>query len=388
MLSVFLRSIYIGLLVTCDLVFLLLFALIHKVGVDMLGMISLLWSSVYIPVNLFASKISDDGRIGFVSLISTVSSIVSLYLLIHFYNDLLILILSYIFHSIALSTGRVSHNVSLNESYYFEEWSRYSIISSSLQRFTYVAILVTLFLEHNLVAAIYRVVLLGFLISLIFPFLISYRGFERRYGSLVSKIDNVSTVTRYMILVPDIRGDVSSYTRNWFESQNSVTPVIISALLTSVAVELIMVPIPATFRSLLGQQGLLIIYIIIGILTGFSILLLSGTASKPYLIGALRVPLVIFILYLIPQAVNIEYIILLGLVYAVISVLNNMFTTTLYNMYNQRSFGYGLGIYMSILEIGSVIGDLLIWLILGGLGYNIIIIISAILFILSIIFLR
>jgi hypothetical protein len=354
----------------------------------MLGMISLLWSSVYIPVNLLASRISDEGRVGFVSIISAIFSISSLYLLTNFYNNLTILIISYILHSIALSSGRISHNISLNESYYFEEWSRYSIVSSSLQRFTYVAVLIILFLEEDMISTLNKITLFGLLLSLLFPFLISYRGFERRYSSLVAKIDNVSTVTRYMTLLPDLRGDVLSYTKNWFELQNSTIPIIISALLTSVAVELLMVPIPAAFRSMLGQQGLLIIYIVIGLLTGFSILIFSGAISKPYLIGILRVPLVISILFLIPQAVDTEYIILLGLVYAVFSVLNNMFSTTLYNIYNQRSFGFGLGIYMSILEIGSVIGDLLIWLILGGLGYSVILLISTILLILSIIFLR
>ena len=388
MLNVFLRSIYIGLLTVLDIIFLLIFALIHRVSVSMLGMISLLWSSVYIPVNLLASRISDEGRVGFVSIISAIFSISSLYLLINFYDDLTILIISYILHSIALSSGRISHNISLNESYYFEEWSRYSIVSSSLQRFTYVAVLIILFLEKDMVSTLNKITIFGLLLSLLFPFLISYRGFERRYSSLVTKIDSVSTVTRYMTLLPDLRGDVLSYTKNWFELQNSTIPIIISALLTSVAVELLMVPIPAAFRTMLGQQGLLIIYIVIGLLTGFSILIFSGAISKPYLIGILRVPLVISILFLIPQAVDTEYIILLGLVYAVFSVLNNMFSTTLYNIYNQRSFGFGLGIYMSILEIGSVIGDLLIWLILGGLGYSVILLISTILLILSIIFLR
>lgn len=368
--------------------YVLLFAFVHNATINILGLVALVWSLVYIPATLIFSRIGDEGGVNILSITSMLASLLAVYLLINYYSLFHILLLSYILHSIALSAGRISHSVSLNESYYFEEWSRYSMASLSTQRFMYAGLLIILYLS-GLTSSLIYLVLLGSVLSIIYPFLITYRGFERRYSIVISRLNTFSAVSRYVTAYLDSSYLGSIDLSEWYSSRGSLLIIVLSAFLTSIAIEIVMTPIPAVLRASLGFQNLLIVYVIVNILIGLSLILFSGSNPDPRLTGSLRIiPLLGILFTTSVLSSSIAYVYILGVFYALLNISNNLFSATLYNMYNNRAYGFGLGIFSSIIEAGSLIGDTLLWLLLGGLGYNVIIYLSIALLLFSVIILK
>ncbi|MEL9929556.1 MAG: hypothetical protein QXF50_01490, partial [Sulfolobales archaeon] len=85
---------------------------------------------------------------------------------------------------------------------------------------------------------------------------------------------------------------------------------------------------------------------------------------------------------------SIAGIVLLGVGFALISISNNLYVTTALSIYNTLSHGFGSGIFIAVLEIGGLAGDLLLWLYVGGLSYEVIMLISGALFLLTLLILR
>lgn len=369
MLGVALRSFYQGLLSATDLVYILYMVTVHSVSTSLLGLVSLIWSIVFIVSTLFASRIGDSGYVGAAATVSSATLAASLYILSAHGYYLTLLVLGYSLHAVATGFGRISHNISINESFYYEEWDRVVILAQALQRFSYSSLLLLL-LFYGLHGFLTLLALTGYGFSLLYPLLHEFRGFERRYSIVVSRLDKIGEVSRYMVIAPDVSSWGRYYTvYRWFnEGGSTVHGLLLSALATSIAIEIVMLPIPAVMKNTIGLDNVVLLYMVNSLFVGLSILYLSGRIGLG-LGGSLRIPALALILYSLGPGSGHEVFAALLTGYVLLSVSNNSFLSRLYTVYNARASGYGVGLFNILLELGSVVGDAVIWLVLGGLGY-------------------
>ncbi|MEM0043802.1 MAG: hypothetical protein QXE32_05535 [Sulfolobales archaeon] len=383
------RSIYLALLSVLDLVFILI--LVLELGADprMLGLIGMLWSLIYVIFSLIADKLGVRGSITLISVVSSLAFLISVVILFEYSRYLYYIVAGYMMHSIATAMGRVSNNISINESYYYEEWSSKIFESQIFQRFAYAGVLSILILAG--LNIIYSIYLLPFYITLalLFPLSHEFRGFERRYSSIVSTLDTINHATRFTTVTlgnSSIWLDYKSFSAVF--GRYSTARCLLSALLSSIAIEILMLPIPAVMKRFMDLRELLLIYVIIGLLGGISLILLKNHDANLLSSGLMRIIALGIVFLSIGLTPSIAGIVLLGVGFALISISNNLYVTTALSIYNTLSHGFGSGIFIAVLEIGGLAGDLLLWLYVGGLSYEVIMLISGALFLLTLLILR
>ncbi|MEZ0290381.1 MAG: MFS transporter [Sulfolobales archaeon] len=383
MISLIYRSFYLALLSALDLVFVLFFTLYLGVDAKTLGLIGMLWSLVYIVVSLVSNKLGDRGLVGVLAVISSLAFISLISILLTFSRIYLFLVLGYMLHSIATATARVSNTVSINESYYFEEWSRAITMSQVIQRFVYAIILLVLvFGSVNIlfVAGIIPYILISFILPLAHEF----RGFERRYSSIVSKLETLNHVSRFTVVTLDSNTRISyDLFNNRFNHSISKSRLLLSIFLSATAIETLMFPIPAFMKSFLTLRDILLIYVILGLANGFALLLTRDYSGNKHIASLFRVIAIIILFLSLTLPRDISTIALLGVGFALNSVFNNMFVIEITKIYNSISYGYGSGVLIAFLELGALAGDIFLWLYLGGVGYSVIIILAGIIYVVS-----
>ena len=383
MIRILIRVLYQSLLSTIDLVFILHMVMNLSATPSVLGLIGLLWSIIFIIFSLIAVHLGDNGHVYILSILSSAALMISIYILAYNSQTLLYATLGYMFHAVSTAFGRISHIVSLNESYHFEDWDRILILSQSLQRFIYsFYLIILLYLGLNMfinTALLY----LSITLLLIYPLMHEYRGFERIFGKTITHLNDLGLLSRYMIMSTDV-DTWSEYETlsDWMRERGSVKSILVSLLLTGIAMEIIMFPIPAYLINIIGRQNLILIYIFNSITTGVFILTFYGRIGLSTS-GFLRVLILLLLIYVLMSPASIYNIMLLIIGFALLNIFNTNFTTRLFNIYNNRSYGYGSGFFSIISEFGSVIGDLSLWYFLGGLEYVYVIITGLVLILIS-----
>ncbi|MFP3294797.1 MAG: MFS transporter [Caldisphaera sp.] len=330
------------------------------------GLISAMWSAVFIASNLFLGKISDRGNNKFLIVISFLSIMVTGVLFS--FHSLTFLAIAYMFHALGVASSNLAVSTTIFEMKSSDRWKYYI----ELQKFSYYLIrgfgLLSFYFIGNIIPLdyfIYFSVAIGFLTFLSLP-KVNLRmervlhSFSQDFNSIANHIKILS------YLAYDSISSLPNAVKQGYISYKAVSTKMISLSMffATFTGDYIFTILPLLIKSYISLGLLWLSYGITALIISFSLILFSmflNTGNKKVAISLIisRGIWLVSVLSFINNTLNlIAYI-------AISSVLFSMIDIALYNIFSEGSSGYGSHIYYTLRELGTLTGSLLV-----GIAYT------------------
>ncbi|MEM0454168.1 MAG: hypothetical protein QXO98_05895 [Sulfolobales archaeon] len=334
-----------------------------------LGLLSAIWSLVYIISNHLLSKLADSGRNKLLLLISSASLLLT-YICFRSIDELSGVV-AYSLHALAVANLNLSLSITILEIYDYFNWNSINSLTrvlTSLARgsaFLIVALRIT---------DISMVLLTTILLSLLSLALTPRIGLniERKLFKISKDISGIGKYVKAssaLLYLHKPREALEYFEKVWSDS-NVLKPwrMLISASLYTMFGDVILVILPLYLKGSVGLSDLWFSWGVALLFTSFIIvpivarLMSGGEGVNTKLIG-ITILVRGFILVSLFSLVNYtpNLIIYLLLVVSISSIAD----TLMYNKFVEISSGYGVSSYFILREVGSIVGSLV-----GGLIYT------------------
>ncbi len=325
------------------------------------GLISALWSAVFITSNLLLGKVSDRGNNKLLIVISF-SSILMTGVLFSFHS-LTFLALAYMFHALGVASSNLAISSTIFELKSSDKWNYYI----ELQKLSFYFIrglgLLSFYFIGNIIPFdyfIYFAAIIGFVSFLSLP-KIPLR-IERSLHSLTKDFDSITNrIKVFSYLAYDNISSFPNTLKDKYFSYKRISAryISLSMFFATFTGDYIFTILPLIIKSEISINLLWLSYGIAGFIMGLTLILISmlgSTDNKNIALLSIlfRGILLVILLSFINNVLNlIAYI-------AVSSLLFGIIDTTLYNIYSDSSSGYGSHIYYTLRELGTLFGSLIV----------------------------
>ncbi|MGC8573264.1 MAG: MFS transporter [Caldisphaera sp.] len=325
------------------------------------GLISAMWSAVFIISNLFLGKVSDKGNNKFLIVISFLSIMVT-GVLFSFHN-LTFLAIAYMFHALGVASSNLAISTTIFEIKSSDKWKYYI----ELQKFSFYLIrglgLLSFYFIYDVIPfdyIIYFSVAVGLITFLSLP-KVSLKverilhSFSQDFNSITDHIKMLS------YLAYDSINSLPNAVKQGFISYKRVSTKMISLSMffATFTGDYIFTILPLLIKSDISLSLLWLSYGITAIIISLSLILFSmfsNTNNKKVALFSIiaRGIWLVSILSFVNNTLNlIAYI-------AISSVLFSVIDIALYNIFSENSSGYGSHIYYTLRELGTLTGSLLV----------------------------
>ncbi|AFZ70941.1 hypothetical protein Calag_1222 [Caldisphaera lagunensis DSM 15908] len=324
------------------------------------GLISALWSLVFIVSNFALGKISNNGNNKLLIAVSFIS-ILATGVLFEFHT-LVSLALAYMFHALGVASSNLAISITIFELKSSDKWNYYI----ELQKFSFYFIRGLGLLSFYFIQGvpfdyfIYFTIMIGFITFLSLPRI--NLSIERSLHSFTKNLDSISShIKIFSYLAYDNVGSFPNAIKNGYVSHRriSIKRISMSLFFATLTGDYIFAILPLLVKSDLSLNLLWLSYGITGLLIGISLILLSlfGTTSNKriaflsiLLRGIWLVTAISFINNLLDL---IAYITISSILFSIIDII-------LYNLFSEGSSGYSSHIYYNSRELGTLTGSLLV----------------------------
>lgn len=358
---------------TMDLVTNIFGVIVAGMGPVELGIMNALWTVAFIFAIRVANKLADKGEIR-AQLIIALSSFIlmNIFMLVFLYlKDPWILIYTYMVHALVFSFARTGISSYIHENYNSYEWNK---ILSRRIKFTmlieaiYFAIISLIGINVLIKSYIFFSL---FNTLLFFTLLLSIREpvlkIERLMYSLEGKLSDILARLNYFLMLSSIQ--VEGLIPRSFRLYNLRTIgmglIITSLLAFRISNEYLLTPFPFYLNRVLhiSPDNMVLIYGAGRLIAALFLFILSTHVSPIIYLSSLAIRILAIFLFLIKRD-----LVVIGLALGLIYFTNNSIDLAMYLTYVRKTGGYGIGMYLLLGEIGSLIGTLTSGLIFNGIG--------------------
>ncbi|MDT7894750.1 MAG: hypothetical protein RQ855_00945 [Desulfurococcales archaeon] len=224
-----------------------------------LGIISFIWSSIYIVSSIFFGYLSDRYRVKILGILSAVLLIIStLYIL--FSQDLLLMSIGYSIHSAATASGRIAVSIDVLENSDKDVWGNINFLLRGVYWvFRAILLYIVIGAGYSPEVAIATAILASMMLTMIQDPLIPSRRFLYRLGDTLDRYYSISFLRGFIIsslLDANSRNTYNKLSRIWSVKMPSPALLAISSALLTASAEMILTPAPSILSSSLGSRGL------------------------------------------------------------------------------------------------------------------------------------
>ena len=157
-----------------------------------LGIISFIWSSIYIVSSIFFGYLSDRYRVKILGILSAVLLIISI-LYILFSQDLLLMCIGYPIHSEATASGRIAVSIDVLENSDKDVWGNINFLLRGVYRvFRAIPLYIITGAGYSPEVAIATAILASMMLTMIQDLLIPSRRFLYRLGDTLDRYYSIS----------------------------------------------------------------------------------------------------------------------------------------------------------------------------------------------------
>jgi len=328
-----------------------------------LGVVSAIWSVVYVLSNSYFSRLADRGRNKVLLLIA---SVVLILIYVLFSNiSLLNGLLLYSLHAIAVATVNLSLSVTILEMYDYTSWNNintFSRVASNLVRGSVFLLIALYFLNLQLILILTTV--LTYLSLMLLP------GVGLNIERTLFKINrNLSYVGRYLkastaLLYIHKPKDALEYFEKVWSGSNDLKPwrVLTSAVLYTMFGDMVLVVLPLLLKGYVELNSLWLSWGMAFLLTSLIVLPIISKLTSGSMYGGSRLTgLLIFLRGLTLALILLTHVndwLTLTLYLLLVVVFSSIADSLMYNKFVEVSAGYGVSRYYIAREVGSVTGSL------------------------------
>lgn len=325
-----------------------------------LGIVSFIWSSIYIVSSIFFGYLGDRYRVRVLGILSASLLIIStLYIL--FSQDLLSLSIGYAIHSAATASGRIAVSIDVLENSDRDTWGSINLLLRGVfWIFRAALIYIAIGAGYNLWVVIAIAILASTMLTMIQDPLIPSRRFLYRLGDTLDRYYSISLLRGLIIsslLDASSRGIYNRLNRIWSTRMPSPAMLAISSALLTASAEMILTPAPSVLSSSLGSRGLSHYLILSPLLVGV-LMIIGWIAIGITTLWSLW--LVLTIAPIIAVILNIVDLYSTAIIYilAIYMLSYNMLEISIFNSYSNTTSGYNMGGYQAIREVGGLVGGI------------------------------
>ncbi|MEM0371868.1 MAG: hypothetical protein QXI86_01240 [Ignisphaera sp.] len=324
-----------------------------------MGLLSAIWSIVYVLISKALNRVADEGYNKFLLLFSFGFAGIS-YLCFRSLNHVTAL-LSYTMHAASVASMNLAISVTMLENIDSDLWQTSSILQRCLSSLARGVVLIVMAFEgvlsiHNL----FYVSLILAIISLILTPSISIT-FERRFYRLSRSLNELGMYIKASSSIlfldkPNIAQYIFTYSWNKWSTIPSYK-ILISTAMTTALGEYVFTVLPIILRRYMVLNNMWMAYGIAAIFSAITIAILKDLSTNrrgfAMLLIAIRTCVLVLGLSIIKDLVSLTiYIVLSSLLYMLIDI-------TLYNMFIEVSAGFSTANYFISREMGSILGSLI-----------------------------
>jgi hypothetical protein len=369
-------TVYLALLSSTDLYLYLYIALQIRPYPVVLGLVSSLWSVIFIVVSLTLCKVVEKGVNKLGATVSAALLVLSL-LAPALTKDLLYVATSYcLLHAVALALGRVSVSVTLLEYVESSRWGLYNNLVNSASLAIRGVILVLI--SYNYLTA-ESLIILALTASAIFVWFLPpvVLPVERTLFRISKRLDSLYRYAKLAAVLPEVLDgglEPSEILRStWDEGRElpSYRPLL-GAFLVVTSSDALAVVLPLVISRHLGSTATVLIYGLSSLVSSLIILALS----KAPLSGSVAPVAALARGVIIPALLTLSRAEVALLYLVVISALFNLFNAANYVIYVNSSGGLNTFLYGVLSELGSVVGSTLSGVLASYLGYEYVIVVA------------
>lgn len=355
----FIISIVYGVLVSLDPILFVFIGYNLEVSGTYMGLLSAVWSIVYVLISKAMNRVADEGYNKFLLLFSFGFAGIS-YLCFRSLNHVTAL-LSYTMHAASVASINLAISVTMLENIDSDLWQTSSILQRCLSSLARGVVLIVMAFEgvlsiHNL----FYVSLILAIISLILTPSISIT-FERRFYRLSRSLDELGMYIKASSSIlfldkPNIAQYIFTYSWNKWSTIPSYK-ILISTAMTTALGEYVFTVLPIILRRYMVLNNMWMAYGIAAIFSAITIAILKDLSTNrrgfAMLLIAIRTCVLVLGLSIIKDLVSLTiFIVLSSLLYMLIDI-------TLYNMFIEVSAGFSTANYFISREMGSILGSLI-----------------------------
>lgn len=336
-----------------------------------LGIISFIWSLIYIISSIFFGYLGDRYRVRVLGVLSASLLIIStLYIL--FSQDLLSLSIGYAIHSAATASGRIAVSIDVLENSDRDAWSGINLLLRGVfWVFRAALIYITIGAGYSPGVVIVIAILASTMLTMIQDPLIPSRRFLYRLGDTLDRYYSISLLRGLIIsslLDAGSRGIYNRLNRIWSARMPSPALLAISSALLTASAEMILTPAPSILSSSLGSRGLsqylVLSPMLVGVLMIIGWIAIGITALWSLWLVLATAPIIAVILNIVDlYSTAIIYIL------AIYMLSYNMLEIGIFNSYSNTTSGYNMGGYQAIREVGGLVGGIFSGYVATYLGY-------------------
>jgi len=362
-----LLSVLVGLVSMLDPLIFNYAAFILNAGSLYLGVISAIWSIVYIATSMLLNSLADRGHNKTLLAFSTLS-LVGSFIFIRIPNHISVAV-SYVLHGASAAMLNLAVSVTLLERFESSSWSsvvRAQRIVSLLARAFGLIAVAQLGRAQILSEVFLSVIALSAVVMLLTPIIVPPH--ERLLLRLEKSLSRVGVYTTHSsILLLNGGSALSAFSSFWSGRETiSTTRILVSVFVLRALDDYILTVLPVIAKRFVNVSGMWIATGAAAIVTAALSAITSSIASSS------RVTAIIL-------ALTRAAAVFLGLGYVhdlptlimyrvALSTFNTLIDLLLYNMFVNASYGYGSGAYFSAGEMGSIFGSVLAGAVYGYLG--------------------
>jgi len=342
-------------------------AFVLNAGSLYLGIISALWSIVYIATSLLLNGLADRGHNKTLLALSTLVLAGSfVFIRIHSYISVAA---SYVLHGASAAMLNLAVSVTLLEHFESSSWSsavRAQRIVSLLARAFGLIAVAQLGGAQILSEVFLGVIALSTAAVLLIPIIVPPH--ERLLLRLERSLSRVGVYTTHSsILLLNGGSALSAFSSFWSGRETvSTTRILVSVFMFRALDDYILTVLPVIAKRVVNVSGMWIATGVAAIVTAALSVITSSIASSSRVtaiaLALTRAAIVFFGLgYVHDLSTLIMYRVAL-------STFNMLVDLLLYNMFVNTSYGYGFGAYFSAGEMGSIFGSVLAGAVYGYMG--------------------
>lgn len=326
-----------------------------------LGICNAMWSVIYIITTMFLGFLADEGKSRTLMIIALISITLSWFTMCSL-NPVTAFI-SYILHSVSMASTNLALNSIILESIDSHYWGRVflftRVVSNAVRGFSFIVLALMDILSPALAQ---QTAITTLLISIIFSpshSLISERSIYKLYKLSRSMGSYIKASTSLLYI------DKPSVARTLFEKvwsrdrTNGLSAGRVATLIMFVTCigDYVLAFLPIIIKNRVGLQTLWVAY---GITSIFSIIMLyilrsveSGSRGATLMLILIRSALLMLGINIVNNITSLTlYLIVNSALFSIIDVM-------LHNIFISSTAGYGVSLYYTLRELGSIVGSIL-----------------------------